>query len=133
MQKITQVQHADFIEGLLWMALGMISFVGMSVGSRELANTLSIEQVLFFRALIGLCVIVAFGRLVLPELRHVKLFKLHLARNLVHFKAQYLWTIGVVMLPLASVFALEFTIRIWVALFAFLCLREKMTRPRCRQ
>lgn len=130
MQKITQFQHSDFIQGLFWMALGMVSFVGMSVGSRELARTLSIEQVLFFRALIGLCVILVFGRMLLPELRHAKLFKLHLARNLVHFMAQYLWTIGVVMLPLASLFALEFTMPIWVALFAFLFLREKMTRPR---
>ncbi|THV20847.1 DMT family transporter [Peteryoungia ipomoeae] len=130
MQKILQFQNSDFIQGLFWMAIGMLSFVAMSVGSRELASTLSIEQVLFFRALIGLFVILVFARKLLPELLHGKLFKLHLARNFVHFIAQYLWTIGVVMLPLASVFALEFTMPIWVALFAFLFLREKLTRPR---
>ena len=68
--------------------------------------------------------------MLLPELRHAKLFKLHLARNLVQFMAQYLWTIGVVMLPHACVFALEFTMPIWVALLAFLFLREKTTRLR---
>ncbi len=122
--------RTEFFQGLLWMALGMFSFVGMSVGSRELAATLSIEQVLFFRALVGLCVILIFGRLLLPELCQGRLLKLHFARNLIHFVAQYLWTIGVVILPLASVFALEFTMPIWVALFAFLFLREKLTRPR---
>jgi S-adenosylmethionine uptake transporter len=48
----------------------------------------------------------------------------------VHFFAQYLWTIGVVLLPLASVFALEFTMPIWVAFFAFLFLKERLTTAR---
>src|SRR5690606_35889185 len=46
------------------------------------------------------------------------------------FFAQYLWTIGIVLLPLASVFALEFTMPIWVAFFAFLFLKERLTTPR---
>ncbi|MBB4351576.1 S-adenosylmethionine uptake transporter [Rhizobium cellulosilyticum] len=108
----------------------MISFIGMSVGSRELASTLSVQQVLFFRAIVGLFVILTLGRALLPELRTGKLIRLHLARNVVHFFAQYLWTIGVVMLPLASVFALEFTMPIWVAFFAFLFLKEQLTRLR---
>ncbi|EKJ94979.1 hypothetical protein C241_17068 [Bradyrhizobium lupini HPC(L)] len=42
--------RADFVQGLGWMALSMVSFISMAVGSRELASTLSIRQVLFFRA-----------------------------------------------------------------------------------
>lgn len=124
------VRRAQFAQGLFWMGLSMVSFIGMSVGSRELAATLSIQQVLFFRALIGLFVILAVGRALLPELRTGKLIRLHVLRNVVHFFAQYLWTIGVVMLPLASVFALEFTMPIWVAFFAFLFLKEQLTTPR---
>ena len=56
--------------------------------------------------------------------------RLHVLRNVVHFFAQYLWTIGIVLLPLASVFALEFTMPIWVAFFAFLFLKERLTTPR---
>ncbi|MCZ7854896.1 MULTISPECIES: DMT family transporter [Agrobacterium] len=125
-----ELPHSAFTQGLLWMGLSMISFIGMSVGSRELASTLSIQQVLFFRALVGLFVILTLGRALLPELRKGKLIRLHLARNVVHFFAQYLWTIGVVMLPLASVFALEFTMPIWVAFFALLFLKEQLTRSR---
>jgi S-adenosylmethionine uptake transporter len=66
----------------------------------------------------------------LPELRNGKLIRLHVLRNVVHFFAQYLWTIGVVLLPLASVFALEFTMPIWIAFFAFLVLKEQLTTPR---
>lgn len=121
---------SDFGRGLLWMALSMAAFIGMSVGSRELAATLSIRQVLFFRALVGLFIILILARKLLPEVREMKMLHLHFIRNIVHFTAQYFWTIGVVFLPLASVFALEFTMPIWVAFFAWLFLKEKLTIPR---
>lgn len=120
----------EFWLGLGWMALSMSSFIAMSVGSRELAQTLSIRQVLFFRALVGLFVIAPFLPRLWPELRQMRSLKLHLLRNFVHFTAQYFWTIGVVLLPLASVFALEFTAPIWVAFFAWGILGEKLTRAR---
>lgn len=123
-EPLSAVRRTAFLQGLSWMGLSMVSFIAMSVGSRELASALSIQQVLFFRALVGLFVILGFARVLLPEVRNGKLMKLHILRNAVHFLAQYLWTIGVVMLPLASVFALEFTMPIWVAFFAFLFLKE---------
>ncbi len=127
----TQVlTRPEFGLGLMWMAFSMVSFIGMSVGSRELAATLSINQVLFFRALVGFFVILAVGRSLLPEVRQMTMMRLHVLRNVVHFTAQYFWTIGVVMLPLASVFALEFTMPIWVAFFAWMFLKERLTRPR---
>ncbi|WP_206611545.1 DMT family transporter [Falsirhodobacter deserti] len=119
-----------FAQGLFWMALSMGSFIAMSVGSRELAETLSIRQVLFFRALVGLFVLLAVGRALFPEVRRMTQVRLHVIRNVVHFTAQYFWTIGIVLLPLASVFALEFTMPIWVALFAWLLLRERLTQRR---
>jgi len=123
-------QNREFWLGLGWMALSMGSFIGMSIGSREMAATLSIRQVLFFRALVGLLVIAPFLPRLWPELRQMRQIRMHLARNVVHFTAQYFWTIGVVLLPLASVFALEFTMPIWVAFFAWALLGERLTRPR---
>ncbi|MDS9468265.1 DMT family transporter [Paracoccus sp. MBLB3053] len=125
-----RARHREFWLGLGWMALSMASFIAMSVGSRELAAELSIRQVLFFRALVGLCIISVFLPRLWPELRQLRRFSTHLARNFVHFTAQYFWTIGVVFLPLASVFALEFTMPIWVAFFAWALLGEKLTRVR---
>lgn len=122
--------RAEFLRGLIWMGLSMVSFLGMSIGSREMAGTLSIQQVMFFRALVGFFVILALGRTLFPEVRRMTFLRLHVLRNVVHFSAQYLWTIGVVILPLASVFALEFTMPIWVAFFAWIFLKEKLTRPR---
>src|SRR3546814_17981730 len=112
------------------MALSMGPFIARSGGSREIAETLSIRQVRFFVALGVLFVILALGRALLPAVRQAKMVRLHILRNVVNFTAQYFWTIGIVMLPLASVFALEFTMPIWVAFFAWMFLQEPLTGPR---
>lgn len=122
--------RAEFWRGLMWMAGSMASFIGMSIGSREMAATMSIQQVMFFRALVGLLIILVVARKLFPEVRQMKMLKLHFLRNVVHFTAQYLWTVGIVFLPLASVFALEFTMPIWAAFFAWIFLKEKLTTPR---
>lgn len=116
--------------GVLWMIGCLASFIGMAVASRELSETLSVFQILFFRSAVGLVVILIFARSLLPELQRMERFGLHLARNAIHFGAQYCWTLGVVLLPLAEVFALEFTMPVWVALFAYLFLGERISRPR---
>jgi drug/metabolite transporter (DMT)-like permease len=52
---------------------------------------------------------------------------IYLLRNIAHFIGQALWVWGVTVLPLATVFAIEFTTPAWVALFAVLFLKERMT------
>jgi drug/metabolite transporter (DMT)-like permease len=54
----------------------------------------------------------------------------HLVRNGVHLFATVCWMLAVTLLPLATVFALEFTMPVWVALFAVLVLGERLTVPR---
>ena len=120
----------DVTIGVLWMAGCLASFIGMAVASRELSSSLSVFQILFFRSLAGFAILLIFARSVLPELRRMERFRFHLARNIVHFGAQYCWTLGVVLLPLAEVFALEFTMPVWVALFGFLFLGERIGGPR---
>jgi len=84
------------------------------------------------RATCGLAIIglVAAFR---PDLRrtigHNRL-GLHALRNTVHFASQYLWAASLLLLPLATVFALEFTIPAWVTLLAVLFLGERMTITR---
>ncbi|MDO5658700.1 MAG: DMT family transporter [Paracoccus sp. (in: a-proteobacteria)] len=130
-QTVNRIMPASpFAQGLIWMGLSMGAFIAMSVGSREMAASMSIRQVLFFRALVGLAVILLVARKVFPEVAQMRSVPLHIARNVTHFTAQYFWTIGIVMLPLASVFALEFTMPLWVTLFAFLLLGERVSKAR---
>ena len=100
--------------GVLWMIGCLASFIGMAVASRELSETLSVFQILFFRSVVGLSVILIIARSILPELRRVERFGLHLARNAVHLGAQYCWTLGVVLLPLAQVFRSKFVVPVLV-------------------
>jgi drug/metabolite transporter (DMT)-like permease len=55
---------------------------------------------------------------------------LHAARNSIHFVGTFLWTLAVTLLPFATVFALEFTMPMWVALLAVPLLGERLTRSR---
>lgn len=118
------------VQGLVWMVGCLASFIGMAVASRELADSLSVVQILFFRSLVGLGVLALLAPGVFPACRKAGRIGLHLIRNLVHFAAQYCWTLGVVLLPLAEVFALEFTMPVWVAIFAWMLLGERIHRAR---
>src|SRR5690606_1584483 len=116
--------------GVLWMVLCLISFIGMALASRELSYSMPILEVLLLRSLVGVAIMLLLARRFLPELLQLTDIRLHFFRNTIHFGAQYLWTVAVTVLPLAYVFALEFTMPIWVALFAWMALGEKISRTR---
>jgi drug/metabolite transporter (DMT)-like permease len=114
------------------MTGALLSFSVMAVSIRGLWGPLTIIEILALRAAIGLAIIaaVAFAR---PSLRHtinVRRLPLHVLRNSIHFGSQYLWALGVVLLPLATVFALEFTMPAWTIVLAPFFLGERMTRSR---
>ena len=55
---------------------------------------------------------------------------LNLFRNGVHYASQFAWALSLTMLPLAMVFALEFTMPAWTALLAVWFLHERLTPSR---
>lgn len=106
----------------------LASFCLMAVAVRELSGQINTFQVLFFRSVIGLLVI----SLIIASTRNIKLYRtnrigLHLVRNLFHFIGQYGWFVGIGLLPLAEVFALEFTVPLWTVIIAYFFLKEKFT------
>jgi drug/metabolite transporter (DMT)-like permease len=117
---------------VLWMVGALLSFCVMAVAIRKLSGPLTIMEILTLRAALGL-IIVGTVALVRPqERRSIKLRRLplHVLRNSVHFSSQYLWALALVLLPLATVFALEFTMPAWTILLAPFFLGERMTRSR---
>ena len=54
--------------------------------------------------------------------------KLNVVRNVVHYGAQYSWFLALILIPLAQVVSIEFTMPIWGALIATLFLGETLTR-----
>ncbi|MPZ41376.1 MAG: EamA family transporter [Rhizobiales bacterium] len=110
----------------------LLSFSVMAIAIRGLSGSLSILEILTLRAAVGLLIILAVMAL-RPELRRGisrKRLRLHVLRNSIHFGAQYLWAWSLVLLPLATVFALEFTMPAWTILLAPFFLGERMTPSR---
>ena len=117
---------------VLWMIGTLLSFSAMAVSIRELSATLGIMEILSARAVFGLLIVGALLAL-RPELRHAlnrRRLRLHVMRNSIHFGSQYLWATSLLLLPLSTVFALEFTMPAWTMLLASLFLGEVMTQSR---
>ncbi|HEX3338356.1 MAG TPA: DMT family transporter [Pseudolabrys sp.] len=118
---------------VLWMVGALLSFSVMAVSIRELARAgLSIFEILAIRSGVALFVL---GTLlaVRKDLRVHALPRrmgLNLFRNTVHYASQYSWALSLTMLPLATVFALEFTMPAWTAVLAVWFLHERMTPSR---
>ena len=118
------------IKAVLWMAGTLLSFMVMAVAGRELSQTLGTFEILFYRSAVGLVIIVALlqhaGWRQVGTRRPV----VHLVRNSAHFIGQFGWFYGIAFIPLAEVFAIEFTAPIWAALLAVFLLGERMTRAK---
>jgi drug/metabolite transporter (DMT)-like permease len=118
---------------VLWMLGALLSFSAMAVSIRELSlHGLTIFEILATRSGVAL-LFLSLLLLVRPELRPHALprrMKLNIFRNTVHYASQYAWALALTMLPLATVFSLEFTMPAWTALLAVWFLNEKMTPSR---
>ena len=112
------------------MTLTLTSFMMMAIAVRELADHIAVFEILVFRSLGGLILllpfIIYFG---ISQISTSRL-KLHCVRHSVHFAAQYFWFLALTLLPLAEVFALEFTAPIWVILIAAIFLKEPLNYAR---
>ncbi|MGB0664315.1 MAG: DMT family transporter [Pontibacterium sp.] len=111
-----------------WMFSAILCFCLLAVGARELSDSVSIFQTLFTRSAVGLLIVggVLFYSQQLGALKTQRL-GLHSFRHLAHFAAQYGWFMGLGALPLAQVFAIEFTVPIWTVLIAALFLKEALS------
>jgi drug/metabolite transporter (DMT)-like permease len=115
----------------LWMTGAIASFSLMAVAGREVSVDLDTFELMMYRSLIGAVIVTVFGAATgrLPQMRTGRL-RLHVVRNVFHFTGQNLWFYGVAVIPLAQLFAFEFTTPLWVALLAPLVLGEALTRKR---
>jgi drug/metabolite transporter (DMT)-like permease len=118
---------------VLWMVGALLSFSVMAVSIRALAKLgLSIFEILAIRSGVALILLIVLFA-VRPDLRLHTLprrMKLNLIRNGVHYASQFAWALSITMLPLAMVFALEFTMPGWTVVLAVWVLHERITPSR---
>lgn len=116
----------------LWMAGAIASYIASALAVRALAKSLSVFEFMSVRSASGLVFLLGLMA-VWPKMRRgltSRRIGLHLVRNSAHFVGQILWVLAVTLLPFATVFALEFTAPIWVALLAAMLLGERLTLTR---
>jgi drug/metabolite transporter (DMT)-like permease len=115
----------------IWMLGAVASFTSMAVAGRAVSLELDTFEIMAYRSVVGVLIVTIAitlrGRWNVIELRHPMM---HLGRNIAHFTAQNLWFFAIATIPLAQVFALEFSSPLWALLLSPLFLGERLTRAR---
>lgn len=113
------------------MTGAVASFTAMAIAARAVSGTHDTFEIMAARSGIGF-VLLILGAAGLGRLAEVSTRRLggHLVRNLVHFTGQNLWFWALTLIPLAQVFALEFTSPLWVIALSPLLLGERLTRTK---
>lgn len=119
------------IRAALWMIGAISSFTTMALAGRELGATFDTFEIMMYRSAIGFLIVLAVAGYV-GTLNQVSTEAIgqHGLRNIVHFAGQNLWFYAVTAIPLAQVFALEFTTPLWVIVLSPLLLGERLTLVR---
>jgi drug/metabolite transporter (DMT)-like permease len=117
------------LRACLWMIGAIFSFTSMAIAGRQVSFALDTFEIMTYRSLLGIAIVcsIAYATGTWRQINTQQL-GLHAVRNLSHFIGQNLWFFALTMIPLAQVFALEFTTPIWVLLLSPLLLAERMTR-----
>lgn len=115
----------------LWMTGAIGSFSAMAIAGRAVSLDHDTFELMLYRSIVGIVIVVAMAG-ALGRLGEVttKNLGLHAVRNVFHFTGQNLWFYAITVVPLAQVFALEFTSPLWSLLLAPLILGERLTRTR---
>jgi drug/metabolite transporter (DMT)-like permease len=116
------------MQAALWMMGAISSFTAMAIAGRELGDGFDTFEIMLYRSAISLLIVLVliyvtgtFNQV------GIRAWRTHLIRNVFHFTGQNLWFYAVTMIPLAQVFALEFTTPLWVVLLSALLLGERLT------
>lgn len=119
------------LRAMLWMVGAIASFTAMAVAGRAVSFELDTFEIMMYRSFIGLIIVLTVARATghLGDITRRDM-GVHFIRNIAHFTGQNLWFFALTVIPLAQVFALEFTSPIWVLLLSPLVLGERLGKTR---
>jgi drug/metabolite transporter (DMT)-like permease len=111
------------------MTGSIAAFTSMAIATRQINGAHDTFEILAYRSVIGWVLVMVLA-LALGQTGRISTDRVgsHLVRNVFHFTGQSLWFWAITLIPLAQVFALEFTSPIWVILLSPLFLGERLTR-----
>ena len=119
-------------KAFVWMTGTVFSYTAVAVATREVSFELDTPSILFIRSISAIalsCILIGLSKDKFAQLQTSRI-KLHILRNCTHFVGQFGWFFSIASIPLSHVFALEFTVPIWIALLAPIFLKEQLTLER---
>ena len=119
-------QSTREFKALLWMLGTIICFCSMAICIRELSDTHSAFDIQFLRNSFCILILLVIYFYKKNINLHTKQTKNNVYRNIFHFIGQSGWTWGLTVLPLSTVFSIEFTMPIWASIIAVIFLKERM-------
>ncbi len=111
------------------MTVALFSFSLIGIAAREAGRGLGALDIMVYRSWLGVSILAIAqyatgGRVIDLRTRQLPLI---VARSTMHFIAQYAWLVAVTLIPLAELFAIEFTAPLWTAILAPIFLKERLT------
>lgn len=122
---------SDTFRAALWMLGAITSFTAMAIAGRELGGVHDTFEIMMYRSAFGLVIVLAISKWsgTLGEI-NTDAVGLQILRNVFHFIGQNLWFAALTLIPLAQLFAFEFTTPLWVLILSALILGERLTSIR---
>jgi drug/metabolite transporter (DMT)-like permease len=113
------------VRGAAWMTGAAASFVVMSWSIRALAP-ITASEIIFFRSLFGLVLILPTVGLPLRDLVRPRWPKFYCLRGVLSYLAMLAWFYPLQVLVLADAVALQFTLTLFTILFAIIVFKEQV-------
>jgi drug/metabolite transporter (DMT)-like permease len=124
-------QFSQLTQSIFWMLGAMISFTLMAVSGRELFSSLDTFEIMLYRSLAGILLVLSFGKYfkTLHQIR-VENLSLHFIRNISHFGGQNFWFYAIALIPFSQLFAFEFSTPLFIVFLAPIFLGELLTKEK---
>ena len=114
------------IRGPIWMILGGLSLILLAIVIRHLQTRYHVLEMIFLRSVVSLLLILPWALRQQRADLVTKRLPLHIFRNSVHYLGNIGWFVGVTLVSLADLQALQFTVPLFTIIMAALFLREKV-------
>ena len=119
--------HKNNMNGILWMFGTIMCFCLMGIAIKELSFKYSSFEIQNFRNVFCIIIILIIFLSKKNTSITTNQIKNNLIRNFFHFIGQSSWTYGLTVLPLATVFSIEFTMPIWASILSIIIFKDKLT------
>ena len=119
-------------KGIFWFVASLVVGVGLDVIQKKLGQSLTGEEITFFRFLVGALVLLPFlvKRWFKEGFSLTPYLKIHLFRGVLLFSGMVIWCYGLLLVPITTAIALNYSIPLFTLILSIPILKEQVDRDR---